>query len=105
MNPDVSVGTGSMDRRRWGPMVDGFMEAMRQFDFLGRRLDVRENVKFQGGHFSAWIHRRYPESVCAPAIELKKFFMDEWTGERDRRQSDAVRRALQFAAQRVLTEW
>ena len=78
------------------------MDAMRQFHFLGRRLDVRENVKFQGGHFSRWIHRRYPESVCAPAIELKKVFMDEWTGRLDRREHGAIGRALESAAQRVL---
>ena len=101
-NPEVIVGTGSMNRDRWGPVVDGLIEAMREFDLLGRCLDVRENVKFQGGHFSKWIHRRYPESVCAPAIELKKLFMDEWTGRLDRRQHVAIGRALASAAQRVL---
>lgn len=103
-NPEVIVGTGSMDRRRWGPVVDAFMEAIGSFDYFGRRLDVRENVKFEGGHFAEWIHGRYPESVCAPAIELKKFFMDEWTGQLDHRQHAAIGRALESAAQRVLAE-
>ena len=103
-NPEVIVGTGSMDRQRWGPVVDGFMESMREFDFLGRRLDVRENVKFLGGHFSAWIHGRYPEAVCAPVIEIKKCFMDEWTGRPDRRRHAAIGRALESAAERVLVE-
>ena len=27
------------------------------------------------------IHERYPEKACVIAIEFKKIFMDEWTGE------------------------
>ena len=29
------------------------------------------------------MHARYPDRGCALAIELKKTFMDEWTGEVD----------------------
>jgi hypothetical protein len=49
----------------------------------GRPLDVRENMRFKGGWFSTWIHRTYPETGAALAIEVKKTFMDEWTGEPD----------------------
>ena len=79
-NPEVNIGTGTMNRERWGGLVDRFMIELQNFDFLGRRLDVRENVKFVGRQFPKWVHTNYPESGCAIAIELKKFFMDEWTG-------------------------
>jgi N-formylglutamate deformylase len=102
LNPEVNVGTGSMDRRRWGPVVDRFIADLRAFDFLDRRLDVRENVKFKGGNLSRWIHETFPDSGCALAIEFKKFFMDEWTGKADQDQLEAVRRALEFARQGVL---
>lgn len=52
-NPEVNIGTGTMDRQRWAPVVDRFIADLRAFDFLGRRLDVRENVRFRGGHFRA----------------------------------------------------
>ncbi len=93
-NPEVNVGTGTLDRERWAPVIDRFIEALRAFDYLGRRLDVRENVKFRGGNFPRWIHQTFPESGCALAIEFKKFFMDEWTGELDRRQHETIQRAL-----------
>jgi hypothetical protein len=32
--------------------------------------------------------------VCCLAIEVKKFFMDEWTGVADERQLAAVQEAL-----------
>lgn len=103
-NPEVNLGTGTMPRSRWTPIVDRWLAEMRGFDFLGRRLDVRENVKFFGGHLPNWIHQTFPETVCALAIEVKKFFMNEWTGELDHPQHQALHTALQHAANTVLDE-
>lgn len=80
-NPDVNLGTGSLDRGRWGAVADAFMEGMAEHRVDGRTLDVRENVRFRGGHFVDWIHATFPDAACGLAIEVKKFFMDEWTGE------------------------
>ena len=83
-----------LDRDRWAPVVECFLTDMRNFDFLGRQLDVRENVKFWGGYFPYWIHQTFPQSACVLSVEVKKFFMDEWTNEPDRVQLDAIRCAL-----------
>jgi N-formylglutamate amidohydrolase len=103
-NPDVNLGTGTMDRPRWAPLVDRFVAELSDFDFLGRRLDVRENVRFRGGYFSRWIHQMFPHSVCSLAVEVKKFFMNEWTGAIDSQQHQAVGQALGSAAVGVLEE-
>lgn len=103
-NPDVNVGTGTMDRCRWAPIVDRFVRDLTAHDFLGHHLDVRENVKFFGGNFPRWIHETFPESVCCLAVEIKKFFMDEWTGVVDQVQLHAVGQALQAAATGVLAQ-
>jgi N-formylglutamate amidohydrolase len=102
MNPEVNIGTGTMNRKRWAPLVDRFIADLRAFDFLGRHLDVRENVKFRGGQFSRWIHQTFPESGCALAVEFKKFFMDEWTGKPDSAQLEAIRQALESTRAGVL---
>lgn len=82
--PAVNIGTFSMDRARWADVVDPFMESLRSFTFRGEAMDVRENVAFQGrGEQTRFVHARFPETGCAIAIEFKKFFMDEWTGEPD----------------------
>ncbi len=94
-NPEVNVGTGTLNRQRWGSIVDRFMKDLGSFDYFGRELDVRENVRFFGGYFCRWIHQTFPDSACALAVEFKKFFMDEWTGEVDRRQLAALRSALE----------
>ncbi|MEO8142476.1 MAG: hypothetical protein ABI617_07440, partial [Sphingomicrobium sp.] len=64
-----------------------------------RRLDVRENVAFQGkGEQTRFVHERYPKQGCAVAIEFKKFFMDEWSGEPDPAELAAMRRFIAFTA-------
>ena len=90
--PDVNIGTFSMPRELWAPVLDPVMAAMRAFDFNGRRLDVRENVVFQGkGALTRFVHDRYPGRGCAIAIEFKKFYMDEWTGVPDPAALEAMR--------------
>jgi N-formylglutamate deformylase len=83
LNPEINIGTGTMDRNYWAPLVDRFITELRGIDIQGRKLDVRENIKFRGGYFPTWIHKTYKKSVCCISVEYKKFFMDEWSGEPD----------------------
>lgn len=97
--PDVNIGTFSMDRGRWAYIVDPLMDHFRGFTIGGKRLDVRENVAFQGkGEQTRFVHEQFPTTGCAIAIEFKKIFMDEWTGQPDhqalRDLSDAVTSAV-----------
>lgn len=103
-NPEVNIGTASMNRARWAPVVDRFIADLRRFDFRGRQLDVRENVKFKGGHFPRWIHEQFPESGCALAIEFKKFFMDEWSGSCLQEEHRSILDALRSCVPGVLEE-
>ncbi len=98
--PDINIGTFSMPRDDWAYLLDPLIEAMRGFDFNGRRLDVRENIAFQGkGEQTRFVHERYPGRGCAIALEFKKFFMDEWTGEPDPAELEAMRRFIAFSAE------
>jgi hypothetical protein len=77
---------------------------MRAFDFNGRRLDVRENVAFQGkGELARFVHDAWPGAGCAIAIEFKKFYMDEWTGVPDPAELAAMRGLIDATA-RVAAE-
>jgi N-formylglutamate amidohydrolase len=103
-NPDVNLGTRSMPRDYWAPVVDRWLEEMRGYNYCARQLDVRENVRFFGGHFPTWIHENFPGTVCALAIEVKKFFMDELTQRLDHAQYEQIRDALAQAAEGVREE-
>jgi hypothetical protein len=101
-NPQVNIGTGTMNRERWATVIDAFIETLRSFDFPGGKLDVRENVKFFGGNHPRWAHEKFPNAACVIAVEFKKFFMDEWTGEANEGLVEAIGEALQFTAPAVL---
>jgi len=81
-NPEIIIGTGTMpDRERWQDVITLVTEKLENAVVMGHYLDVRENVKFQGGHMAQWIHTHYPDRVCCISLEFKKFFMNEWSGE------------------------
>lgn len=101
LNPQVNIGTGTMDRVRYADLIDRFISDLSSFDFPGGALDVRENVKFQGGNVSRWVHENYPETGCALAIEFKKFFMNEWTGEPVPVLVEAIGSALSWTIQGI----
>ncbi|MEO9338667.1 N-formylglutamate amidohydrolase [Mesorhizobium sp. SB112] len=93
--PDVNIGTYSMDRKRWSFVVDPLIEILGNFEFRGRPLDVRENIAFFGkGEHTRFVHHRFPQTGCAIAVEFKKVFMDEWTGEPDDGAICELRRML-----------
>jgi len=101
-NPVVSVGTGSMDRALWGDVVDAFITSLAGAEVSDAPLDVRENVRFEGAQMCRWVHERYPGVGCALALEFKKTFMDEWTGEMDADRVAELSRALASTAEPVL---
>lgn len=102
--PDVNIGTHSMPRERWAWLLDPLIDEIARFDFAGRRLDVRENVAFQGkGELARFVHARHPEAGCAIAFEFKKFYMDEWTGAPIAAELRAMRALIDRLA-RVATE-
>jgi N-formylglutamate deformylase len=89
LNPEVNIGTGSdeeratwlVDRSHFEPLIKRVMDDMQRFDYFGRDLDVRENVKFKGGYFSTWIRKNFPQTGCVLSVEFKKFWMDEISGQ------------------------
>ena len=81
-SPLVNVGTGSLPEK-WKPVADALIESLRSNTFDGARFDARQNVRFEGRQVARWVHENYGDVGCALAIELKKVFMDEWTGTLD----------------------
>ncbi len=103
-NPEVNIGTGTMNRNNWDGLVDRFIDDLQKFDYSGRQLDVRENIKFRGGNFGRWIHENFPESACCLSIEFKKFFMDEWTGTPYDSEVNKIGEALKSTVPGIIDE-
>ncbi len=103
-SPTVNLGTGSLPGR-WSPVANAFLEAMRASTLDGEPIDARENVRFQGGHLTSWVHENFGSTGCALAIELKKVFMDEWTDELDAERLDQLGVALVASVDPVRREY
>jgi hypothetical protein len=104
INPEINIGTGTMDRDYWAPVVDRFISDMRSYEYQGKKWDIRENVKFRGGYFPSWIHKNFGDSACCISVEVKKFFMDEWSGRPDWDTIDAISEALLGTIQGLIEE-
>lgn len=103
-NPEVNIGTGTMNRELWAPVIDRFISDMRSFSNSGLKIDVRENIKFKGGYFPKYIHENFPKSACVLSVEFKKTFMDEWTGKLYEEKFNVFKDALRFTVPGVLQE-
>ena len=103
-NPEVNIGTAGMNKEIWEPVVERFKRSLRNYDYPGGTLDVRENVKFRGGYFMNWIHERFGDRACAMSIEFKKIFMDEWTGKVCHDKLNHLKNALKQSMPVVLHE-
>ncbi len=103
-NPEVNVGTGSLDRGRWSSLVDRFIGELSHRRVRDHLLDVRENVRFRGGELSRWVNTRYGDQGCALAVEFKKTFMDEWTGAVDEHHLEALRSAMEAVVPTLIAE-
>ena len=92
-NPEVILGTSNMTEK-WFPLVKKIQEDLKNYDYFNDHLDVRINVKYPGGNFPRWIHTNFPNSACVIALEFKKTFMDEWTGEVEDVEVQELKKAL-----------
>lgn len=100
-NPEVNLGTGTVDPV-FRPVVDAFTRSMEAQEVAGHRLDVRENVKFEGRALAWWVHERYAGVGVVLALEFKKTFMDEWTDEVDEAHLRQLQAALAATRDPVL---
>jgi len=101
-NPEVNLGTKNMDRDLWDPVVHTVIEQFRNFNYNGRNLDTRENIKFTGGYFGQWLYEQYGSKICPISIEFKKFFMDEHTGQGFENEIQLIDQMLRESKQPVL---
>lgn len=79
--PEINLGTRSMDRNYFAPWIDRFMEGVSGLDLDGHPLRVAENELFPGGYLARKYATTRNRKLLVLAIEYKKIFMDEWSGE------------------------
>jgi hypothetical protein len=79
--PEINIGTGPVNREIFEPAIRCFKSNIRKTEIHGHTLRITENEIYLGGYLSRHLSRIYPDRLLVLAIEYKKIFMDEWSGE------------------------
>ena len=99
-NPDIDLGVTTLNPDRFDGLLDEFEGALKATPVQGRELDVRRNVRYpDGGHWPEWVYANYGDEVAAITLEVKKFYMDEWSGDAYLPVVEDLRVAMERAAE------
>jgi N-formylglutamate deformylase len=79
--PGINVGTKAVNRKLFGPVINRLISELSGLRIDNRPFRVAENEIFPGGYLSRRLSREHYDRVLVLALEYKKVFMDEWTGQ------------------------
>jgi len=79
--PVINVGTGPVNRERFALIIEILMNRFSGISVENRPIYVGENVVFKGGNLSQRLSKAHYDTLLVLAIEFKKVFMDEHSGE------------------------
>lgn len=79
--PDINLGTATVNRSIFGDVIDDLVQRLSEIKIDGHFLSIAENDIFKGGYVSRELCREHHDRLLVYAIEFKKIFMDEWSGE------------------------
>ena len=100
--PEINLGTRSVNRSYFSAPVDLFLNTVSGIRMDGHLLRVGENQAFPGGYLTRKYAGTHNRQVLILAIEYKKVFMDERTGELYPEKLELLRKNLVVARDRVL---
>jgi hypothetical protein len=79
--PAINIGTGPVNRDLFGEVIDDLLFSLNGISIAGHPISVGENLVFKGGGLSRRLSPAHYDQLLFLAIEFKKIFMDEWSGQ------------------------
>ncbi len=79
--PEINLGTEAINKEVFGDEIRTLLEQFGQISVEGRKIMAAENEVFRGGYLSRKLCARHYNNLAVFAVEFKKIFMDEWSGE------------------------
>lgn len=101
-NPQINIGS-YYNKAQWRPLIDRIRASMQNQHLAGQPIDVRENIKFKGGYVAQRLLKKFGDKGCILAIEFRKDFMDEWSGQADFMAIESCRQLLEHSLTTVDT--
>lgn len=81
VKPAINLGTESINGNLFRAEIDRFLVFLGRIKDGDKPLTVAENEVFKGGYLARRLSARHHDQMAVFAIEFKKLFMDEWSGE------------------------
>jgi len=79
--PSFNIGTAQIDEKRWQQEISHFIKQLRHIELPNLEISAEKNAVFQGlGYLAGYISKNFKNTLVLPT-EIKKFYMDENTGE------------------------
>lgn len=105
-NPDIDLGLTTCDKEKFKDSIKALTDVFKEGKINGKEISVDENVRYPGGgYFPEWVYSLYKEHICCVTLEVKKIYIDEWTGAIDLAAVEELRDLIQkavFEAKKVL---
>jgi len=79
--PVINLGTEAINQNVFGESTKNLLDYLSIISVDGRLISVAENDVFKGGYLARRLCARNYDQLAVFAIEFKKIFMDEWSGE------------------------
>ena len=94
-NPDIIIGRSNMPKE-YNEIAKVLNSFYSDYSFFanGKKTNSQLDVKYPGGAFPRWVHNRFENQACCIALEYKKFWMNEWTGEIDKYLFEKIKKSL-----------
>lgn len=95
--PVFNIGTAQVNTNRWSTVLEVLERELRTIKLPGLTVDVARNMVFQGrGYQASFIKDNFLNTLIIP-LEVKKVFMDEYTGKPNCLVMDKLRQGLYHA--------
>ena len=100
--PEINLGTRPVNREHFSQAIDSFLKDLSNTGIGDRPIRVAENEVFPGGYLSRRLSKKWFDNILVLALEYKKIFMDEWTGQVYREILDELVQGFRTATDRLV---
>lgn len=100
--PEINIGSRAVNRTVFGPVIEDFKHHLSNVRIDGYPVRLAENEVFSGGYLAKRLSKAYPDRLLVLAVEYKKIFMDEVTGELYNKEFEVLIQCFNRAVQKVV---
>jgi len=100
--PEINLGSKSVNKELFRKPIVSFLKDLSGSRIGNHSVRVAENEIFLGGYLSRRLSKVWYNNILVLALEYKKIFMDEWTGEVYKETLDQLVQDFRLASEKLI---